>query len=93
MAWIKLDDNTYAKEASPDPEEIVHLDTLQGEINALATQITNLEKELLPYPDGADERLKEAVDMYNEQIVVQTIDNRKSELEEKQDIYEDLIKL
>ena len=45
MAWIKLDDNTYAKEASPDPSEIVHLDTLQGEIDNLQTQIDSVPIE------------------------------------------------
>ena len=90
MAWIKLDDNTYAKEASPDPSEIVHLDTLQGEINNLTTQITNLEKELLPYPDGADERLKEAVDIYNEQMVNILLDIQKLELNNKQRLCDEL---
>ena len=65
MPWLKQKDETYIKQ---ETTQVVNLSILKREIEELENQIKELEKELLPYPKGADERLKQAVDMYNMKI-------------------------
>ena len=88
--WIKLDDNLYAKEASNDPEEIINLIDLENEIKDLQTQIQNLENELLEYPAGADERMKQAIDDWNESNVRREQNMLFGELAEKQSLLNEI---
>ena len=84
MAWIKLDDNTYAKEASPDPSEIVHLDTLQGEINNLQTQIDSV-------PAGKTVPDQETLDFWNmENPFIMDKEVLNQQLSEKQKLLNEL---
>lgn len=78
--WVKQKDETYIKQ---ETTQVVNLSILKREIEELENQIKELEKELLPYPKGADERLKEAVDMYNEQNVNSILILKQAELSEK----------
>lgn len=66
MAWIKQSDGTYIKQ---ETTEVVNLDELKQEIQDLEQEINNLEKERLQYPEGADEKMKQAIDMWNEQNI------------------------
>ena len=84
MTWIKISEGVYAKEASPDPAEVVRLDDLQKQIAELQSQIDSLNSQLLEYPDGADDRLKEAIDLWNAQNIEPILSLKESELSEKE---------
>ena len=89
MAWLKIsDDNggTYGKEASPDPEEIVDLNTLQAEIDDLDDQIDAIDDNV-PYPDDATDDQKEAIDKLNTDRSHEK-EGLIQERDEKQDLYD-----
>lgn len=66
MAWIKQPDGTYIKQ---ETTEVVNLEQLKQEIKKIEEKIENLEKEKLQYPEGADEKIKQAIDMWNYQNI------------------------
>lgn len=63
MSWIQLDDTHWAKEPTPDPQEIVDITELQAQIDDLKIQLDAID--LLEVPEGADDRLREAVERWN----------------------------
>lgn len=42
MSWVKIDDDTYALEATPDPAQVVSLSEIQAEIASLSSQIKSV---------------------------------------------------
>lgn len=67
MSWIKISDDNggvWAEEASPDPQRIVIISELEAEITKLQGAIDAIV--FMDYPENADDDLKMAVDIVNE---------------------------
>ena len=63
MAWIEIAPGIYAKEADPDPEEIVNVNELKKQYHELEKE---LEEIIVEIPKGADEKVRKAIEVYNE---------------------------
>ena len=63
MGWIQLDDDHWAKEAEPDPEEIVSFTELNAQIDELQEQLDAFKE--LEIPENASAELKEAIEEWN----------------------------
>jgi hypothetical protein len=46
MAWIKLEDGTYAEQATPDPRRILTSEELQEELQRKQEEIAMYENEI-----------------------------------------------
>ena len=68
MSWIQLDEDHWALEADPDPQEIVSISELDQQIADLEDQINGMTP--LEYPDGASSQMREAIDNYNLQLAL-----------------------
>lgn len=68
MTWIKIDDadgGVYAKEATPDPEEIVTLGEIEREIADLKARLTELQSQWLALPEGVSVEVQRAIEAWN----------------------------
>lgn len=83
MSWIKLSDTVYAKEATPDPQEIVDISVLQSELDEVTKQID--EFKMVEESGDASEEVYEAVRFYNNTVLEERLAllvNRKMILED-----------
>lgn len=68
MSWVKIDEGIYAEEVD-NPIQVVSIAEIQSEIDSLQASIDGLSD--LPYPTGADDKTKEAINAYNESLAKQ----------------------
>lgn len=85
--WIKITDDLYGLEASPDPVEVVSISALESEIADLQSRIDSIH--LIEIPEGASEEVVIAIEKSNEfprgEIVM-----FETRLREKQDLLNEL---
>jgi len=90
MSWIKIDNDTYALEATPDPQLVVSISALENEIADLQSRIDSIH--LIEIPKGASEEVVIAIEKSNEfprgEVVM-----FQTQLDEKTKLLEELKKL